>query len=230
MPETKIEKTPVEQLQKPATQTEPLTPVNPHIAPAQRALSYAEKVRGLTADERIWQLAKSKAVALSNLPDGWLPKTYAGNVGACAIACDMAQRMGTTELFVMQNLYVVYGQPTWSGKSCKALIDNSGQFAGRSRYRMEGQEGTDTWGCRLIAVDKLTGEKVEGPKVTVQMAKDAGWWNKNGSYWPMMTEMMLKYRAAAYFARAECPEVLMGANIDYEAGAGDSAEEEPNHA
>ena len=84
-------------------------------------------------------------------------------------------------------------------------------------------------GC-LIAVDKLTGEKVEGPKVTVQMAKDAGWWNKNGSYWPKMTEMMLKYRAAAYFARAECPEVLMGANIDYEAGDGDSAEEEPNHA
>ena len=79
-------------------------------------------------------------------------------------------------------------------------------------------------------MDKLTGEKVEGPKVTVQMAKDAGWWNKNGSYWPKMTEMMLKYRAAAYFARAECPEVLMGANIDYEAGAGDSAEEEPNHA
>ena len=38
--------------------------------------------------------------------------------------------------------------------------------------------------------------------------------------------MMLKYRAAAYFARAECPEVLMGANIDYESGAGDSAEEE----
>lgn len=230
MPETKIEKTPVEQLQKPAAPAETLTPVNPPAAPAQRALSYAEKVQGLTADERIWQLAKSKAVALSNLPDGWLPKTYAGNVGACAIACDMAQRMGTTELFVMQNLYVVYGQPTWSGKSCKALIDNSGQFAGRSRYRMEGQEGTDTWGCRLIAVDKLTGEKVEGPKVTVQMAKDAGWWNKNGSYWPKMTEMMLKYRAAAYFARAECPEVLMGANIDYEAGVGDSAEEEPKHA
>ena len=136
----------------------------------------------------------------------------------------------TTHLFVMQNLYVVHGMPTWSGKSCKALIDNSGQFAGRTRYRMEGEEGTDNWGCRLIGVDKLTGEKVEGPKVTVKMAKDAGWWNKNGSYWPKMTEMMLKYRAAAYFARAECPEVLMGANIDYEVGAGDAEEEGAAHA
>ena len=230
MPETKIEKTPVEQLQKPAAPAEILTPVNPPAATAQRALSYAENVHGLTAEERSWTLAKSRAKAMAMAPDGMLPPTYTGNVGAIAIACDMAARMNMTPLFVMQNLYVVHGQPTWSGKSCKALIDNSGQFAGRSRYRMEGQEGTDTWGCRLIAVDKLTGEKVEGPKVTVQMAKDAGWWNKNGSYWPKMTEMMLKYRAAAYFARAECPEVLMGANIDYEAGAGDSAEEEQNHA
>lgn len=110
------------------------------------------------------------------------------------------------------------------------LIDNSGQFAGRTRYRMEGEEGTDNWGCRLIGVDKLTGEKVEGPKVTVKMAKDAGWWSKNGSYWPKMTEMMLKYRAAAYFARAECPEVLMGANIDYEVGGGDAEEEGAAHA
>lgn len=225
MPETKNEKTPVEMLQNPAPAAE--TPAAaPTAALAQRPQSYAEKVQGLTADERIWQLAKSKAVAMANLPDGMLPQTYAGNIGACAIACDMAQRMGVSYLFVMQNLYVVYGQPTWSGKSCKALIDNSGEFAGRTRYRMEGQEGTDSWGCRLIGVDKLTGEKVEGPKVTVKMAKDLGWWDKKGSYWPRMTEMMLKYRAAAYFARAECPEVLMGANIDYESGAGDSAEEE----
>lgn len=38
----------------------------------------------------------------------------------------------------------------------------------------------------------------------------------------------VKDLAAAYFARAECPEVLMGANVDYESGTGDSAEEEAN--
>ena len=198
------------------------------VTPARQ--SYAEKVQGLTIDERNWMLAKSKAAAMAQLPEGFLPQTYTGNPGACAIACEMALRMGVSHLFVMQNLYVVHGMPTWSGKSCKALIDNCGQFAGRTRYRMEGEEGTETWGCRLIGVDKLTGEKVEGPKVTVKMAKDAGWWNKNGSYWPKMTEMMLKYRAAAYFARAECPEVLMGANIDYEVGAGDAEEEGAAHA
>ena len=33
-------------------------------------------------------------------------------------------------------------------------------------------------------------------------------------------------RANVWEMCAECPEVLMGANIDYESGAGDSAEEE----
>ena len=151
MPENEIKKAPVEQLQMNAVSVPEPPAVISAAAPAQRPQSYAEKVQGLTADERIWQLAKSKAVAMANLPDGMLPQTYAGNIGACAIACDMAQRMGVSYLFVMQNLYVVHGQPTWSGKSCKALIDNSGEFAGRTRYRMEGQEGTDSWGCRLMA-------------------------------------------------------------------------------
>ena len=214
MPE-KMNQSPAEMLNQNAAvaqNAEVPAPAAP-VTPARQ--SYAEKVQGLTIDERNWMLAKSKAAAMAQLPEGFLPQTYTGNPGACAIACEMALRMGVSHLFVMQNLYVVHGMPTWSGKSCKALIDNCGQFAGRTRYRMEGEEGTETWGCRLIGVDKLTGEKVEGPKVTVKMAKDAGWWNKNGSYWPKMTEMMLKYRAAAYFARAECPEVLMGANIDY---------------
>lgn len=182
-------------------------PVKPEETPAQSLNSNAAYGR--------WKLACSMAKAYAQAPDGMTPKSYAGNVAACVIACDMALRMNNTlPLFVMQNLYVVQGNPTWSGKSCKALIDNSGLFAGRTRYRMEGEEGTDSWGCRLIGVDKLTGEKIEGPKVTIKMAKDAGWWSKPGSYWQKMPEMMLRYRAAAYFARAECPEVLMGASVD----------------
>jgi hypothetical protein len=42
------------------------------------------------------------------------------------------------------------------------------------------------------------------------MAKDEGWLTKNGSKWRTMPELMLKYRAAAFFARTECPEALYG--------------------
>jgi hypothetical protein len=42
------------------------------------------------------------------------------------------------------------------------------------------------------------------------MAIDEGWVNKDGSKWKTMPDLMLRYRAAAFFARTECPEVLMG--------------------
>lgn len=34
--------------------------------------------------------------------------------------------------------------------------------------------------------------------------------NKAGSKWKTMPEQMLKYRAASFFARVECPNILMG--------------------
>lgn len=205
---------PEEIVKTPAEQIAPIPPQETSIA-----------VQAVNPAMDSWKLACSMGKAYAQLPDGMVPQSYKGNVAACAVACNMATRMGMDPTFVMQNLYVIRGNPSWSGKSCKAMIDNSGLFAGRTHYRMEGEEGKDTFGCRLVGIDKVTGEKVEGPKVTVAMAKKNGWWDKNGSFWPSMTEMMLKYRAAAYFARAECPEVLMGANIDYEIGAGDSAED-----
>ena len=44
----------------------------------------------------------------------------------------------------------------------------------------------------------------------MQMAKDEGWSTKSGSKWRTMPEQMMKYRAAAFFARVYCPNVLMG--------------------
>jgi hypothetical protein len=75
---------------------------------------------------------------------------------------------------------------------------------------MFGKPGTDSWGCRLEATNKTTGEIVIGPEVTIKMAKDEGWYDKNGSKWKTMPDLMLRYRAAAFFARTECPESLMG--------------------
>jgi hypothetical protein len=45
--------------------------------------------------------------------------------------------------------------------------------------------------------------------VTVKQAKELGWWKRNPN-WAQLTELMLKYRAATYLARTQCPEVLMG--------------------
>ena len=42
------------------------------------------------------------------------------------------------------------------------------------------------------------------------MAKEEGWLNKAGSKWKTMPELMLRYRAAAFFSRLYCPEITMG--------------------
>jgi hypothetical protein len=138
-----------------------------------------------------------------------VPETYKGRPDNCFVALELASRMDVSPVLVMQNLYIVQGKPSWAGQACKALIDGSGKFA-NSEYVMTGNKSDSTWGCYLQAVSTKTGKLVKGTEITMKMAQDEGWINKNGSKWKTMPEQMLKYRAAAFFARTECPEVLMG--------------------
>ena len=46
--------------------------------------------------------------------------------------------------------------------------------------------------------------------MTMEMARNEGWVTKSGSKWQTMPELMLAYRAAAFFARVHCPSALMG--------------------
>ena len=51
----------------------------------------------------------------------------------------------------------------------------------------------------FLTAEKVdTGETVNGAEVTIQMAKDEGWYGKNGSKWKTMPELMLAYRASAF--------------------------------
>ena len=138
-----------------------------------------------------------------------VPQAYKENAGNCLIAIDIANRMGLSPIMVMQNSQVVQGNFTWKGSACKGLIDNCGRFS-KTKYVYIGEKGTDTWGCYLEAYDNQTEEVIRGAEVTIKMAKDEGWFGKNGSKWKTMPELMLQYRSATFFARAYCPLALMG--------------------
>ena len=145
-----------------------------------------------------------------------IPDNYKHKAADCAIAIDMADRMGVSPMMVMQNLYVVKGKPSWSGQACKALIEGCGKFKpGSIRPVYFGDKGTDSRGCYLSALWADTGDKVEGPEVTLKMARAEGWIGKNPK-WTNMPELMLAYRASAFFARVYCPEVLMGVHVEGE--------------
>ena len=51
---------------------------------------------------------------------------------------------------------------------------------------------------------------IEGPVVTIGIAKAEGWYQKKGSKWVTMPEQMLRYRAASWFIRTTAPELSMG--------------------
>lgn len=140
-----------------------------------------------------------------------VPASYQGEKGMpnCFIAIDMALRMGANPLLVMQNLYIVHGNPAWSAQFLIATFNKCGKFSA-IRYEFVGEAGKDSWGCRAVATELATKEKLVGPLVTIGLAKKEGWFNKSGSKWLSMPEMMLRYRAAAWFVRVYAPEIAMG--------------------
>lgn len=137
-----------------------------------------------------------------------VPISYQGKPEDCFIAVEMAARMNTSPLFIMQNLYVVKGKPSWAGQACMAMIASCGKFR-NVKHVYTGVRGTENRGCYVTAQRISDGEILQGTEVTVKMAKDEKWWETN-SKWRNMTEQMLGYRAASFFARMFCPEAMMG--------------------
>lgn len=136
-----------------------------------------------------------------------VPDNYKGKPQDCFIALEMATRMNTSPIFIMQNLYVVKGKPSWSGQACIAMINACGRFAG-VKLEYVGEENTDSWGCRVTALRLSDGERVIGSTITIAMAKAEGW--MSNSKWRTMPQQMLGYRAASFFARMYCPDALLG--------------------
>lgn len=144
-----------------------------------------------------------------------VPQSYRDNLADTVIALEMANRMGANPLAVMQSLVVVYGKPTWYAQFVISCVNCCGKFT-PLRYRMTGERGQDSWGCIAWAKD-ATGEVLESPEVTIAIAKAEGWYGRNGSKWKTMPELMLRYRAATWFARTFAPDLTMGMRTQDEA-------------
>jgi len=153
-------------------------------------------------------------------------------VANCVIALNIARRMRADELMVMQNLYVVEGRPSWSSQWVIAAVNTCGKFSplryeitdlgtedmeytvvdweqGKKVTRKERVKMSNIQ-CIAWAIEKATGERLEGPPVDMAMAVAEGWYGKNGSKWQTMPQMMLRYRSASFFGKLYAPELLMG--------------------
>ncbi len=178
-----------------------------------------------TAFERAQRMAKQ--LAASDI----VPAQYKGNLSNTMIALEMANRTGSSPIMVMQNLHVIQGKPSWSSSFIIAALNSCGRFSPiRFRYTdlgakevafevWEGAQGQRRKVARSVKInDKACvayaydqrGDVLDGPTVTIEMAVKEGWYTKSDSKWPTMTDLMLSYRAAAFFGRLYAPDVLMG--------------------
>lgn len=157
--------------------------------------------------EKSFLLIQRAATLLSK--SSLVPKDFQNNLPNCVVALNMAHRIGADPLMVMQNLYVVYGRPSWSAQFLIATFNTCGRFEA-IRYKWIGERGKDSFGCVAWTVERASGEVLEGSEVTIELAKKEGWHGKTGSKWQTMPQQMLMYRAAAWLVRAYAPELAMG--------------------
>ena len=169
------------------------------------------QLENIFSSQKTFILAQRMAAALAS--STIVPKDYQDNIGNCIIALEMANRLNTSPLMVMQNLYIVNGRPAWSSQYIVAMINSSRKYKTELQYEVTGKG--DSLACYAYVEDK-DGHVVKGPTITMQMAKDEGWYGKNGSKWKTMPEVMIRYRAAAFFGRLNCPDMIMGIYSDDE--------------
>jgi len=167
---------------------------------------------GIWANPDAFDQGQRMAAALAGstlLPDVYRadkagPKQALSN---CLMLLSLAQRLQMDPFLVGQNMTPINGRPAFSSAFVIALINQSGRF---TPLRFHHSGAGDDRQCYASAQDLRSGTELQGMPVTVRMAKDYGWWGRSGSQWPKNTDQLLAYRAAGWFGRLHCPEVLLG--------------------
>lgn len=157
-----------------------------------------------SSDNFMMATQMAKAFASSTI----VPKDYQGNFANGLVAIEMAVRMQTSPLMVMQGLDVIQGRPSWRSQFLIGMVNSSGKYDIELQFEETKDKNGKPFGCYCWTT--RNGRKVTGPEVTMEMAKDEKWLEKNGSKWKTMPQIMLRYRAASFFVSMNCPELKFG--------------------
>jgi hypothetical protein len=173
------------------TETTTLTTTNNSVFSGIRAFEDAQRI--------------AKALASSTL----IPPQFQGQQGFanCLVALEIAGRMNISPFLCMQHLHIIHGRPSWSSAFIIAMVNGCGRFT-PLRFEVSG-EG-ESLACYAVATDIKTQQELKGPTITMLMAKKEGWSTKSGSKWITMPELMIRYRAAAFWGRLFAGDLLVG--------------------
>lgn len=178
-------------------------------APKTAGLSVFGDMQSFTDAQRI-----AKCLSASDI----VPESYRGEKGLAntLVAMELSNRMGVSVFAIMQNMVPIQGRPSFASTFIIASINSSGRF-GSLKWRItplgrKTVERVEIDDVEFVAyaTELTSGETVEGPPVSYEMAVREGWWTKPRSKWQTMPKTMGMYRAAAFFARVHCPELING--------------------
>ena len=179
--------------------------VKQEVATKERVNMVANLADGIYSSSDTFNLAYQMAKGLSQ--STLVPQQFQNNPANCLIALEQSNRLNISPLVCMQNLHVVSGKPSFSSSFIIGLINASGKYDMELQFDEEEKDG-NPYACTCWT--EKDGRKVTGIKITMDMAEKEGWSKKNGSKWVTIPQVMLRYRAASFFARMNCPELSIG--------------------
>jgi hypothetical protein len=192
------------------TQLQTNTQANAHLPVEMKNTETLSLMRAGGIDQ-LWKVAT--AFSRSTI----VPKDYQSKPDNCLVAIEMASTVGASALTVMQNLYIVHGKPSWSSQYIISQINACGRFTplkwkiNKTGKKVKSVKGEiENVEYIAYATEISTGEITESPVISIEMAISEGWYNKAGSKWQTMPDLMGRYRSASFFGKLYCPEILNG--------------------
>lgn len=134
-----------------------------------------------------------------------VPKAYTGKPLDVLVAMQWGAEIGLAPMQALQNIAVINGKPSIYGDAALALVQSSPNCEDIEEYI----ENEGTANPVAVCVAKRRGRKPVIAKFSVEDAKRAGLWGKQGP-WQAYPKRMLQMRARGFALRDAFPDALKG--------------------
>lgn len=134
-----------------------------------------------------------------------VPKAYQGKPQDILVCVQWGMEMGLAPMQALQNIAVINGKPSVYGDAMMALVQASPVCDDVEEYF----EGEGTTNPVAVCIASRKGRKPVTVKFSVEDAKRAGLWGKQGP-WTAYPKRMMQMRARGFALRDAFPDVLKG--------------------
>lgn len=135
----------------------------------------------------------------------FVPKDFKGKPGDILVAVQMGAEMGLPPIQALQNIASINGRPTVWGDAALAICQNHPKYESIE----ESLEDNKTGNTKAICIVKRKGEEPYRVTFSVEDAKKAGLWGRQGP-WSTYPKRMLQMRARGFAIRDKFPDALKG--------------------